>query len=363
MKKSPTRITLLLLSLSVAVLVQAKDFWQKKDYKNWSEKECRKLLQDSPWTKTYAIWSEKECRKLLQDSPWTKTYAIGDTVIELFETQRTDRAREANPRISYTAQFRSALPIRQAEVRMARMQMNYEELPEEQRTAFDQQAGQYLDASFPDSVLVRVAFGANVPIYDMELLRHWQTITLEQLENTTYLIGANKLRVRPTAYQPPQEGKRECVLTFPRRHEETPLATPKDKRVSLEFEHPTIGELGGAPRLCRVLGQEDGHRRHRHLLAFSPLRTITPIGRQTRVNGAMRGPVGRLAEYEHQQQPQQRRHHQQNKHHTQRQPGQRTHRSQSPRLLLLSRRQLPLSLDGETVIHGLRWTLIPRRKN
>jgi hypothetical protein len=30
----------------------AQDFWKKKPYTEWSEKECRRLLEDSPWAKT-----------------------------------------------------------------------------------------------------------------------------------------------------------------------------------------------------------------------------------------------------------------------------------------------------------------------
>jgi hypothetical protein len=204
--------------------VQAKDFWQKKDYKNWSEKECRKLLQDSPWT---------------------KTYAISDVVIELFESERTDRGRQPNPRITYNVQFRSALPIRQAQIRMAQMQMKYDQLPPEQQSRFDQQGEQYLNASFPDSVAVHVSFGSNVPIYDRELLQYWQGMTLEQVKNTTYLIGTKGTRVRPTAFQPYEAGRQEFALMFPRQHEGKPLVGPKDKRISLEFEHPAVGELGG----------------------------------------------------------------------------------------------------------------------
>lgn len=223
MKLTATQIVVLLLCLSTAVLVQGKDFWVQKDYREWSEKECRKLLQNSPWT---------------------RLYTIADHVIEPLETERTDRGREMDPRVFYQVQFRSALPIRQAEVRMAQIQMNYEQLPPESQTSFDQQAEQYVNAPFPESVTVHVSFGSNVPIYDRELLQYWQKMSLDQVKNLAYLIGADRVRVQPVGFELGPAGRQEFFLTFPRQYEDEPLVGPKDKRISLEFEHPAIGELG-----------------------------------------------------------------------------------------------------------------------
>lgn len=226
MRKSTARITILLLCLSVTVLGQAKDFWQKKDYKDWSEQECRKLLQNSPWA---------------------RTYIIADHVIELIETERTDRGREANPRIFYNVQFRSALPVRQAEVRMAQLRMKYDELTPEQQSSFDQQAEQYLNAPFPDTVSVYVSFGSNVPVYNRELMQDWQKMSLEQVRNMTFLIGAHRVKVRPIAFELGEVGRQEFVLTFPRHHDGTPLVGPKDKRISVEFTSRVSG--GGSQRI------------------------------------------------------------------------------------------------------------------
>ena len=39
---------LLVLFISVIPTASGKDFWEKKAYKEWSEKDCRKMLEDSP---------------------------------------------------------------------------------------------------------------------------------------------------------------------------------------------------------------------------------------------------------------------------------------------------------------------------
>src|SRR5262249_31989042 len=34
---------------------QSGEFWQKAEYTHWSERECRKLLDNSPWAQIYTL--------------------------------------------------------------------------------------------------------------------------------------------------------------------------------------------------------------------------------------------------------------------------------------------------------------------
>src|SRR5215471_17994676 len=83
--------------MPVVAAAQSKDFWQTKDYRQWNEKECKKLLEDSPWA---------------QDYTFTRT------LIEPLQRATGERAGESKPQMSYLAQFRSALPVRQALIRL-----------------------------------------------------------------------------------------------------------------------------------------------------------------------------------------------------------------------------------------------------
>ena len=48
---------LFLISMALGCLagIQGGEFWQKKEYQQWSERECRKLLEDSPWGQSYTL--------------------------------------------------------------------------------------------------------------------------------------------------------------------------------------------------------------------------------------------------------------------------------------------------------------------
>jgi len=153
---------------------QGGEFWQKKDYRQWSERECRKLLENSPWA---------------------RSYIVSQVLIEPLETPGTERAREPNPRIEYQVQFRSARPIRQALARLAQINQKYDQMPPEQQQAFDRKAEEFLAASFPDTVILHVGYSSNVQVDDRDLARHWQIQTTEMLKNFVYLIGSEGEKV------------------------------------------------------------------------------------------------------------------------------------------------------------------------
>jgi len=45
----------LMLPLALFAAGQGGEFWQKKDYRQWTQAECQKLLESSPWAKTHNL--------------------------------------------------------------------------------------------------------------------------------------------------------------------------------------------------------------------------------------------------------------------------------------------------------------------
>lgn len=204
---------------------QGSDFWHKKDYRQWSEKECTKLLEDSPWA---------------------KNYTLSRVFIDRVQQSTGDRAREQTPFIKYDVQLRSAMPIRQALVRRMQIAQKYDTLPPDQRAQFDKQAEEFLATRFPDTVVVYVTYTSNVLTYTRELARHWQTHTTERLRNFVFLIGSKGDKAPLLRYTPVGGESGQFQLIFPRVHEGRPILTTEDKSLKLEFPHPAIGELGDA---------------------------------------------------------------------------------------------------------------------
>jgi hypothetical protein len=53
-KKNAAVVLLALSGISLAAS-QAGEFWSKRAYRQWSEKECRKLLEESPWAQKHTL--------------------------------------------------------------------------------------------------------------------------------------------------------------------------------------------------------------------------------------------------------------------------------------------------------------------
>jgi hypothetical protein len=205
------------------ISAQSKDFWQTKDYREWNEKECKKLLEDSPWAQEYSFTR---------------------TLIEPLQRATGERAGENKPQLRYLAQLRSALPIRQALIRMRQIANKYEQMTTEQQREFDQRAATLLTADFTETIAAHLNYGSNVALYDHEMANYWQAQTTEKLKNSTFLIGPKGQKIPPQRFIVGAGAGREFTFYFPRTYEGQPLVGPPDKTIKLEFVHPRIGDQG-----------------------------------------------------------------------------------------------------------------------
>jgi hypothetical protein len=211
------------LTLASAYVVCAQQFWEKKNYRNWSKDECQKLLADSPWAKEFKI--EKTTVELLQ------------------ETSPADRSRVEEPWVRYRIQFRSALPVRQAVARLSAIESKYDGFSQEQKLDFDTKAEKYISTVFPDTILVHVSYESNVTSYEGDLARYWHNRTPGQMQSTAFLMNSRGAKVELARYVPGGGTRPEFDLYFPRQINGQPVLLPEDKNVSVELMHPAIGSL------------------------------------------------------------------------------------------------------------------------
>lgn len=200
--------------------------------------------QDFWVTKNYKTWTEKECRKMLADSPWAKTRVIGKAVLQELATRTLERARENTPQIEYRIQFRSARPLRQALVRLQMLAAGYERLDADQRKALDEQAEKFLAAQFPDSVVLYVEYSTNTLGYARDLVNYWRTRTTGLLQDVRlHTPRGGQLSLARFAHAGGDVGAFQ--LTFARQAGGEPNLVSRDDELQLEFNHPTIGAVTG----------------------------------------------------------------------------------------------------------------------
>jgi hypothetical protein len=212
-----TLLPILFLPLSLS----AQGFWIKKDFSEWSVRECSKLLNDSPWA---------------------KSQTITEIFIEEIGEPGSVPNREHAPQITYLAQIWSAEPIRQAVVRQSRLGPQFNKLSAPQREAIVAEQASLLEQKFPDRIVVRVEYSTSVPVYERSLASYWQTRPSGAWTQDTFL-NASSGRRSPVDVQVAGGAGGHFMLVFAREVNGVPVIGPKDKSFAIELQCPAIEKL------------------------------------------------------------------------------------------------------------------------
>jgi hypothetical protein len=217
-----------ILSIALPVLFFAAvcsalgdEFWEKNDYLRWSQKECSKILEDSPWSKALTLLK-----------------------VGIMDNINKSSSNSQQPYIKYQFQLRCALPVRQAMVRQMQFDQKYDSFSPELRQEFDKKAVSFLTMDFSNVVIVYVTYSTNSQLNALEVTRYWQSQTTELLKNSVYLRGAKSEKTPIIRFVPPQSGQQEFQFLFPRQIDGKPIVGSQDKFIRLEFEYPVVDGIG-----------------------------------------------------------------------------------------------------------------------
>ncbi len=197
------------------------EFWQKKDFHQWSETECRKLLEDSPWALRYGYSDGKQGVSVTADR------GQGNVAVE---------------GVQYQAQFRSALPIRQAMVRLAQIKRKYDKMTPDQKKAFDEQTDNLLNSDFKDRIVLYFSYWSSTTFIDKDVATYWKKQTTETLKSSVYLINQRNEKIPLLNYAVNTGDLHEFEFDFPREQGGKLVILPDDKNLRLEFSHPPINK-------------------------------------------------------------------------------------------------------------------------
>jgi hypothetical protein len=205
---------MLIFIICTVTAAATKDFWEKKEYKEWSEKDCRKMLEDSPWAKIYEVRS------------------TGYIPLTTSDVQ--------HPFIRYQVQFRSALPVREAIVRQTQIENNYDDLSAKQQKTDDKQTDPFLNANYDNYVVVYVSYTTNHRNVLTELNNHWEIQNADKLKFSVYLTGEKGVKIELAQYAY-YEGVGAFQFVFPRKKDSQEVIGPEDKYLTVEFPYPGVG--------------------------------------------------------------------------------------------------------------------------
>ncbi len=212
---------------ALAAPIQGGEFWQKKDYHRWSESECRKLLEESPWALKYQVRGHE-----VPHGDITKTPGETTSLSQMFQA------------VDYEVQFRSALPIRQAEVRIKQHQQKYDKMTPEQKKVFDDQTNKLLEENFQDKIVIYLRYSSTLSSTDKDLYAYWKDqVTTASLKNSVYLINqrGEKIQLTACALIARTAHGHGIELDFPREQNGKPIIADSDKNLKLQFVNPPTG--------------------------------------------------------------------------------------------------------------------------
>lgn len=206
----------------ISFALTAQDFWTQKPYKQWTKGEIVKIISDSPWAQVREVEAD--------------TNSAGSVP-------------------SVTIRLRSAMPIRQALVRLRQIEAKYDKMNEENRAAFDRQVKGILDCpACQENYVITIS----PPISSRSLTSGvfgLKAATFGLIQGKVYLVNEKNEKRQLVHFVAPKSDTDEAVLFFPRRDDKgNVLLTDKNKNFSLVFDAENIPIIGGeATTLRRIV--------------------------------------------------------------------------------------------------------------
>jgi hypothetical protein len=236
--------------------------WAKDDWRSWSESDCRKILEDSPWSRTWYHPDGDQKDNLQRDPTFSPETKQERELREKSPLPQTTTRRESyslrtpggiyralnSPQVYYIVRFQSALPVRQAVVRMAQIQSGYDKMSADQKKDVDASAEAFINRKYDEEIVFQVSYGSSSSYggefkkpFSMEPLMNkiWKQYPENAPPEGIALITSAGLRVKPLRISE-VAGKMAFLLYFPRRVNGELLLSQSLNFVKIELPHPDL---------------------------------------------------------------------------------------------------------------------------
>jgi len=195
------------------------------------------------WEKPYQQWKKAEAFKMKDNSPWAQSQTMANSISRRGSSQdRLGSAGQSEIYNNVTVRFFSALPIRQAYVRIMQLMNNYDSKSAEEKAAIDARFSAALKRDFSKMIVVELEYSGSDQ-RSMQGVHTWlQQVKAEQLKQSCYLISDRLGRVEIDQYFPPSPDGSAAKFVFPRVVGDKPVVSPEDKEITFDFWFDPIGE-------------------------------------------------------------------------------------------------------------------------
>ena len=234
-KRTSTLLVGLILFFSWSVLARGQNFWSTKPFVEWSKAEAEQVLNDSPWAKVSEVRIRKEGQ--------VRRVAGAPPSMERNETNSTTSTGAEVPiDFVFTLRLRSALPVRQALVRLKQMAAKYNQMDPKQRASFDASTKGLLECPACDSnyVVSLTSKSRNSPGADA-VYSVFKGAQLEDIKRYIYIADEQRHRRELVHFVPPKAPGEEAIFFFPRLDEKgNPLFTVDSKEIVVNLTYNEV---------------------------------------------------------------------------------------------------------------------------
>jgi hypothetical protein len=212
-------------------VVLAQNELPKKPFPEWSKGEAEAVLNASPWAmqQELRIKFDQETQKAAGSYSGVSSSAAAQSQTEVTSQVPVD--------FIFTARLRSALPVRQALVRLKAIETDVEKMTDQQRVAFDKQMKGLLEcpACAANYVVTLSSKSKNSPGADA-VYATFKGGRLADLQRYVYIANERGQR-RPLVYfVPPKAPGDEAVFFFPRTDDKgAPLLALDNKELLINL--------------------------------------------------------------------------------------------------------------------------------
>lgn len=218
------------LMCALAVTASAQKVWEKPLQK-WSKDEALKILNASAWAQTYQSTAGASAAAQQQIAREQSQNVSGGG------SNPRSVARNFGPP-PVTIRLHSAMPIRQAMIRLRQIDAGYDKMDEKQRADFDKSTKGFLDCSICQKfyVITLAKFkDSSGQTVDEGI---FQRMSLEQLKGNVWLTNEKGERRELVQFNAPKNASDLAVFYFARADDKgIPFLTAESKKFEFVFDN------------------------------------------------------------------------------------------------------------------------------
>lgn len=224
------RLALLSLSLFSVTLAASAQKFAEKPFTSWSRENAMEMLSDSSWARTYHNMTAA-AGAAMEDA----ARAQSDNRLSGQERGRSERAGGTPP---VYARLHSALPIRQALIRLNQIAAGYDKMDDAGKAAFDARAKGMLECGVCQTHYVVTITAAPSSTAQGVEEGIFQGMNIEQMKGNIWLETEKGAKRELVEFIAPKKGGESAVLFFARKDDQgIDLVSDANNTLSVVFNN------------------------------------------------------------------------------------------------------------------------------